>query len=273
MQTLHGEQLRYQETVSVRPHSLPVHRVAVRLHARLGADVTEEDPLLDDYIREATGAVEQDSGRALVMQTRKTFLDRFPVEDIEIHGCPIPLVDSVTYTDDNAVVQTWDDDAYQVNLADEPARLRYVWGGFWPTARIQERAICVTAKCGYAIPYTVNATTDVLTLKGYTPTNGDVYRLSNSGGAIPSGLTADVDHYVVNATGSTCKLALTAGGSAIDITSTGSGLNFLGEINPLAIQAIYLRVAGMYADREGAEHARLVDAYWSRIHSLRYGGW
>lgn len=280
MLTTYGEQLRYQEVVSTAPMSLPVHRAAVKLHARLGLDVNDEDAMLDSYIREATRAVEQDGGRSLVMQTRKTYIDRFPstaygdenIEDIEIRGCPVAAVDSVTYVDNAGATQVWSSASYQVNAADEPARLRYVWGGMWPTARQQEKSICVTAKCGYAIPFTAVASTDVLTWRGYTPVNGDVYRLSNSGGALPGGLSVDTDYYVVNASGSTSKLSLTAGGSAVDITDTGNGIHFLGEISPLAVQAIMLRVALNYVDREGAEYQKCRDGYWSRIYSLRYEG-
>lgn len=280
MLTQYGNTLRYQEVVSAAPMSLAVHRNAVKQHARLGLDVNEEDALLDSYIREATQAVEQDSGRSLVMQTRKTYIDRFPstiygdiyTEDIELRGCPVTAVDSVTYVDNAGTTQTWSSASYQTNAADEPARLRYVWGGMWPTARQQEKSICITAKCGYAVPFTVVASTDVLTWRGYTPVNGDVYRLSNSGGALPNGLARETDYYVVNASGSTCKLSLTSGGSAVDITDAGYGLHFLGEIPPLATQAIMLRVAMNYVDREGAEYSKCRDGYWSRIYSLRYEG-
>lgn len=273
MKTANGEQLRYQQVVSVKPATLPVHRAAVRLHCRLGTDVTEDDALLDDYIREATEAVELHSGRALVMQTRKTYLDQFPLgQDIEIRGCQVVKVDSVTYTDNAGAVQTWASSAYQVNVADEPARLRYVWGGYYPVARLQEKSICVTAKCGYAIPFTVVATTNTLTLRGYVPVDGESFRVSNSGGELPGGLETGTDYYVRDSSGQTCKLALTAGGTAIDITSAMNGLHFLGEINPQAVQAIYLRVAMNYADREGADYKACEEGYWSRINSLRYEG-
>ena len=282
MRTKFGEQLRYQEIVAVGPGSLPVHRNDVKLHVRLGMDVSGEDAKLDAFIRDAARSVEVDCGRALVMQTRKLYLDQWPLrssnqpadywEDVEIRGCPLWAVDSVTYTDYNGATQTWASSGYQVNAADEPARLRYVWGSLWPVARQQEKSICITYHCGYVTPFTVDPATDILTLKGDSPTNGDTFRISNSGGLIPGGLATETDYYVVNATGSTCKLSLTAGGSAIDITSAGTGLQFLGELDPRAMQAICFKVALNYVDREGAEYKSCSDGYWSRIYSLRYEG-
>jgi hypothetical protein len=284
VRTQFGEQLRYQEVVAVGPGSLPVHRNDVKMHIRQATDVTWEDNLIDNQIREATVAVEQDSHRCLVMQTIQTYIDRFPLlsrnqagldlyptNNIEIRRCPVFSVDSITYTDYNGAVQTWSLSTYaQYNTADEPCQIRYKWGGMWPIARLQEKSICITTHNGYLVPFTASANT--LTLNGYTPVNGDKWRVSNSGGAIPSGLSLMTDYYVINASGQTCQLSTTAGGSAVSLSDAGSGYNFLGEIHPLAFQAILLRVGMEYVDREGAEYNRCRDGYWSKINGLRYEG-
>jgi hypothetical protein len=73
------------------------------------------------------------------------------------------------------------------------------------------------------------ATSDVLTVtpkQGVPPlNNGDKVRVTNVGGALPAGLTVDTDYYVINADtdAGTCKLSATLGGSAVDITGTGTG--------------------------------------------------
>ena len=46
----------------------------------------------------------------------------------------------------------------------------------------------------------------------------------------------------------------------------------MGELNPLATQAIYLRVAMSYVDREGAEYEQCFRGYWAKIYGLRYEG-
>ena len=284
MRTQFGEQLRYQDRVTVGPRALPVHRDAVKLHVRLGTDVSAEDAAIDTYIREATEAVEQDSGRALVMQTVVTYLDQFPMptgnqvgmaavpfNNIEVRHCPVYSFDSLTYTDYNGTVQTWSlSSNAQYNTTDEPATLRYKWGGMWPVARQQEKSITVTTHNGYAVPFTASG--NVLTVAGYTPTNGDTWRVSNSGGSLPTGLSTMTDYYVISASGQTCSLSLTSNGSAVTLSTAGSGNNYLGEIPSLAIMALYLRIAMSYGDREGAEYEQCKAGYWSKIYSLRYEG-
>lgn len=288
MRNQFGSELRYQTSTTVGPGSLPVHRDAVKLHCRLPLDLNTEDWLLDGYIREAVKAVENDSNRALVVQQRSMYIDRFPLlsmndafrdpgittNNIEVFGCPVISIDSITYTDYNGAQQTWLSSFYQVNLADEPAQIRYVWGGMWPIARIQEKSIAISYHCGYVTPFTViNATT--MQVNGVTPVNGTSYRVSNSSSidGLAPGLTRDTTYYVVNASGQQCGLSLTVNGSAVSLGGQGQGLQFLGELNPLAEQAIYLRVAASYADREGAEYEQCMDGYWSKIHGLRYEGW
>ena len=71
--------------------------------------------------------------------------------------------------------------------------------------------------------FTANAGTDLLTVTSGTYVNGIRVRVSNTGGALPGGLAAGTDYYVVQANGSSFKLLTTPGGAAIDITSNGTG--------------------------------------------------
>ncbi len=71
--------------------------------------------------------------------------------------------------------------------------------------------------------FTVDTSTDVFTATGHTYINGQRVRVSQSGGALPSPLVANTDYYVRDAATNTFKLALTSGGTAIDITTAGSG--------------------------------------------------
>jgi hypothetical protein len=64
---------------------------------------------------------------------------------------------------------------------------------------------------------TGNATTNVVTITGATLANGMQVTFTNIVGG--SGLTANTAYYVVAASGATCQLSLTQGGSAIDFTT------------------------------------------------------
>jgi autotransporter-associated beta strand protein len=64
-----------------------------------------------------------------------------------------------------------------------------------------------------------DATTDVVTLGGSSFSNGDVVVLNITN----SGLVANVPYYVRDVSGTTFKLALTSGGTAVDITGANAG--------------------------------------------------
>ena len=72
--------------------------------------------------------------------------------------------------------------------------------------------------------FTVNTSTDVITGSGSPPAvDGQQVRLQNSGGALPAPFVNTTTYFVRDVAGATFKLALTQGGAAIDITSSGSG--------------------------------------------------
>ena len=74
--------------------------------------------------------------------------------------------------------------------------------------------------------FTVNTGTDVVTLTAHGLQDGDRVRVSTSN-TLPSPLVADTDYYIRDKTTDTFKLAATAGGSAIDITTAGTGTHTL----------------------------------------------
>lgn len=70
--------------------------------------------------------------------------------------------------------------------------------------------------------FTADASTDACTKSAHNLHNGDPVTVSSSG-TLPGGLTAGVTYYVVSATADTFKLAATPGGSAVNISSAGTG--------------------------------------------------
>lgn len=66
------------------------------------------------------------------------------------------------------------------------------------------------------------ATTDTITSAGHGLSNGDVLLLTTSD-TLPAGLSADTPYYVINSATDTFQLSTTSGGSAVDITDTGTG--------------------------------------------------
>lgn len=70
--------------------------------------------------------------------------------------------------------------------------------------------------------FTANVS-DVITFTTYTPVLNDVLYVSTTS-ALPNPLVINTKYYVINPAGSTCELSLTIGGAAINITTTGTGV-------------------------------------------------
>jgi len=84
----------------------------------------------------------------------------------------------------------------------------------------------MAGRYGYGTPVTFTAaTTDICTATSHGLSDGQLVFVANSGGALPTGLSANTPYYLRDTTTNTFKLALTAGGAAVDITGTGSGTN------------------------------------------------
>jgi hypothetical protein len=73
--------------------------------------------------------------------------------------------------------------------------------------------------------YTVDTSSDKLTTNVYL--DDDTYVIVLSSGTPPSPLVSGQSYYVVNSSGTTFELSASLGGSAIDITTTGSGTQYL----------------------------------------------
>lgn len=80
--------------------------------------------------------------------------------------------------------------------------------------------------------FTATAATDLITKTAHGLETGDgPFRVSNSGGALPGGLAALTDYYVISSDTNNIKLATSLAnayaGTAIDITSAGTGTQTL----------------------------------------------
>ena len=72
--------------------------------------------------------------------------------------------------------------------------------------------------------FTASGTTGLATHAGHIVKDGYRIRVSNSGGALPSGLAASTPYYAVNVTDSSFGLAATPGGVSV-IAGAGTGTN------------------------------------------------
>lgn len=102
------------------------------------------------YIKAAREMVELDSRRALLTQTYKLYLPRFPSDGIELHRPPVQSVTSITSIDTAGVSQIWASTDYETDLISEPALIRPAYGKVYPTTRSPAlTGVTVTFIAGY----------------------------------------------------------------------------------------------------------------------------
>lgn len=255
----------------ISPSSEPISITEAKKQAR--RDDNDEDSQWDLFITAARNQAETDTMRAMCWQKRSVTLDQWPHE-IELYACPVradmPVV--ITYVDSGGSTQTLATTVYKVRYDREPATISLKDGQVWPTLLLESGVITVTFTAGYLVPFTA-ATSGTLTFTDYTPTNGDSFRLSNSGGELPTGLSKNTTYYVINASGSTCKLSTLAGGAAVTISTTGVGLHFLGELPGALRLAMLKHMATNFADREGSSSAADCErSYMQSLRAVQYWG-
>ena len=75
---------------------------------------------------------------------------------------------------------------------------------------------------GTEVNFTADAGTDTFTSAGHGLSDNDIVVLTTTG-TLPTGLATLTRYYVISSTTNTFQLSATHGGSAVDISSTGSG--------------------------------------------------
>ena len=240
---------------------------------QLVVEHNEHDALISGLITAARRHIEERARHAMIMQTWEMIADAFPCGYREPQWILLPRgivhsVESISYVDTSGAPQTLPASDYAVDLSSAPARVMPAYGEVWPSTRAQMNAVTVRYRVGEATPFTIDAATNVLTAKGRALTTGEIVRLSNSGGTLPGGLALDIDYYVVEASGSTGKLSLTSGGSAIDVADAGSGLHFLGVIPQDLKHAVLFLLAHFYENREPVNIGNIVNPIPMTVEAL-----
>jgi hypothetical protein len=123
-----------------------------------------------------------------------------------------------------------------------------------------------------AFSFAANAATDQITIAGHGLVTGDgPAAVRNVGGALPGGLVALTDYWVIRVDANTLKLATSnsnaLAGTAIDLTTTGSGTNLLEIGIPYRRPRTY--VAGVSQIKSADLNANFDS--WSSLHALLTG--
>ncbi len=230
----------------------PISLAEAKAHCRI--DGSDEDGLITALITAARGHAEGATNRMMMTQAMRSTFHLF-YRGMEL-AAPLRKVTAITYLDAANETQTLASSDYVVDAGELQGVISQAYGVTWPSTYDHPQAVTVDFVAGYATPFTVNATTNIVTATGHPIATGDVVRLSNTGGALPAGLAINTNYYAIGVSGDTLQLSLTSGGAAIDITGTGTGTHFIGGPDDSAWvamrQAMLLLIGHWYAKRESA---------------------
>jgi hypothetical protein len=148
-----------------------------------------------------------------------------------------PTADGYAFTADTST-ETLTSTAHGHSVNYQPVRLRTTGTLPAPLATMTDYYVRSTAtnslKLGNKINFTADASTDTLTATAHGMPNALEIRIDSSNSA-PGGLNNNTNYYIINQTANTFQLATTVGGSAINITSAGSGTHYVRGGNPIDI--------------------------------------
>jgi len=131
------------------PASEPVTLEEAKSHLRV--DASDDDTLIEGLITAARQYYEDVTRRALITQTWRLSLDRWPGgSEILLPRAPLQSVTSVVYTDSDGTATTWSSDEYAVDADSEPGRVVLGYGYSWPSATLRTSLpIQITYEAGY----------------------------------------------------------------------------------------------------------------------------
>lgn len=144
---------------TAEPSTWPLELADIRKHLRVeGVTSSDEDAVLDTYIKAATALVENHCRIALIDQTWTGYLDAFPGADewIELPRPPFISLTTLKYYDTDGVQQTLDKNVYcQLDTYSRPGRILRAYNQTWPSTQPRKQAVEVVWKAGFANAATV----------------------------------------------------------------------------------------------------------------------
>jgi uncharacterized phiE125 gp8 family phage protein len=135
------------------PESEPIDLATAKLYARLTG--TDLDGLIPGFITSARMQVEQETGLALIEQTRDVSYDAIagPILTLPSQSRPLQSVTSITSTDSAGAEHVLDPANYVVDLAS--ARIGLAIGGAWASDLRPFRPYVIRIVSGWATPEAV----------------------------------------------------------------------------------------------------------------------
>lgn len=141
--------------ITSQPSVEPLTTAEAKSHLRV--DISDDDTLIDAYVKAARLLVERMTNRQLVTATYRLRMDHFwdsryakNYEEIILPRSPLQSVSSITYLDVDGTSQTLASSVYTVHADDLPGRITLNDGEVWPTTQNGTRnTVTITYIAGY----------------------------------------------------------------------------------------------------------------------------
>lgn len=155
------------------PTSEPISLADAKKQLRLPSAYTSEDDAINWYIKAAREIAERETNRALLTQTWKLTLDKFPASGvIQCSKNPVIAITSIQYYDTAGDLQTWSADNYILDDQREPWRITPAYGLSFPSTQSRINAVTITFTAGYSSADTIPANI----MQGMRLIIGDLYK-------------------------------------------------------------------------------------------------
>jgi uncharacterized phiE125 gp8 family phage protein len=131
------------------PSVEPITLAEAKSHLRITS--TDEDALIETWIKAAREWCEGYQNRAYITQTWELALDSFPNERImKIPLPPLQSITSIKYYDPEGTETVFSSDDYEVDTYSEPGRVSLGYGKSWPYATLRPvNGVIIEFKAGY----------------------------------------------------------------------------------------------------------------------------
>lgn len=184
------------------PAAEPITNTEFKAHARYG--LSDEDDLIDEYIKTARQACEKYCRRSFINTTWTYYLDKFPRAGrgtIYLPRGPVSSITSFEYLDASTeTLTTVSTDDYETSLNSLPARIRQKEGRSYPTEQDTVEAVKIVFVAGDgAASSNVDASLKVA-VRLLTSYFFEIREPSNDPGMIPESIKMILRPYRINYT-------------------------------------------------------------------------
>lgn len=237
------------EQLLIAPAGECIHVDEARNDRRI--DDHADDAKIRSLIIAARQAAESKTRQQFLHARWGLTLNEFP-RSIRLPHSPLVALVSVEYMDMGGEWQSMPLGDLAINAAMTPAIIAPGFGKVWPIPLPQIGSVRITYDAGYASPFVTGGALAANQIRVTGPVTwavGARVQFYNSGGVLPSPLSADASYLIASAASGIYTLSDDLG-AAVAFTQPGTGSNFIGVVPDGIRSWMLLRVGSLHENRE-----------------------